>query len=149
MPPVDTQPQSIIRYFTRLLAALTIQAGGELRIPQKFVREVSEEESRQALLEDTNTETDELVLRFGTKHSAVYPVESEKCASPKLQSPTISPVPSRPEVSPSVRPPLTEQDLLSIEKRAKAQRLKIQLRNEAQQNETEQERLSRQLGVNL
>lgn len=144
MPPVDTSPQSVIRYFTRLLTALTVQAGGELRIPMKVIREVEEETSRQALLEDTNTDTDELVLRFGTKHSAVYPVESEQCASPKLPSATISqPVQlSRPEVPNQRRPPLTDDQILSLQRKVNARVRMIQLKREQAQREKEQEDLS-------
>src|ERR1039457_6456547 len=104
MPPTDTAPASVIRYLTRLLAALAVQAGGELRIPLKAVRMVASEDNRQALLEDTNIETDELVLRFGSKLSAVYPVDHEPCLdSPKPRSVTSASQPS-PQVPSSSLP---------------------------------------------
>lgn len=140
MPPLDTSPQSVIRYFTRLLSALTLQAGGELRIPMKFVREISSVDARQALLEDTNTESDELVLRFGTKHSAVYPVESDKWPASSTASPP--PQPARPESSQQVREPLTEERLQKLQ-RAIHQRLqKSALQKEQILRERQREDLS-------
>lgn len=140
MPPLDTSPQSVIRYFTRLLSALTLQAGGELRIPMKFVREISSVDARQALLEDTNTESDELVLRFGTKHSAVYPVESDKWPSSSTASPP--PQPARPESPQQVREPLTVERLQKLQ-RAIHQRLqKASLQKEQTLRERQQEDLS-------
>ena len=136
MPPIDTTPPSVVRYLTRLLAALALQAGGELRVPLKFVREVNDETGRQALIEDTNTDSDELVLRFGSKHSAVYPVEPEPCASIKS---VISPPSSQPlksDISPTVRPPLTELQLLNIERTAKAKRVQSVLKREQQQRDS-------------
>lgn len=140
MPPLDTSPQSVIRYFTRLLSALTLQAGGELRIPMKFVREISSVDARQALLEDTNTESDELVLRFGTKHSAVYPVESDKWPASSTASPP--PQLARPESSQQVREPLTEEKLQKLQ-RAIHQRLqKAALQKEQTLRERQREDLS-------
>ena len=126
MPPSDKQPESVIRYLTRLLAALALQAGGELRIPLKAVRLVSAEGNRQALLEDTNIESDELVLRFGSKNSAVYPVEPEPvCDSPKPRSvspQTNQPAPVPPSKPVTGRPPFTDQQLAEIELKARRMR---------------------------
>ena len=124
MPPVDKQPESVIRYLTRLLAALTLQAGGELKIPRKFIRGVEEEGSRQALLEDTNCDSDEIVLRYGSKNSAVYPVELEPCDSPKPRSvsPQTNPVPVPPLKPVTGRPPFTDQQLAEIELKARRMR---------------------------
>jgi len=127
MPPIDTQPQSVIRYLTRLLAALSLQAGGELRIPMEFVRKIEDESNRQALLEDTDTKKDELVLRFGTKHSAVYPVEPDLCDSPKLQSPTSN------LKKLNNRPPMTLEELQKLERTIAAKKAAVILRSERQQ----------------
>ena len=130
MPPVDTQPQSVVRYLTRLLTAVVIHNGGELRIPLKAIREVAEESSRQMLVEDTNVESDELVLRFGSKHSAVYPVEPE-CLSPKPISPsnqTSAPI-SNPS-SPQVRPPLTDEQERALEMLARYRRIKARIKKQ-------------------
>src|ERR1035441_686588 len=128
MPPSDKQPESVIRYLTRLLAALTLQAGGELKIPRKFIRGVEEESCRQALLEDTDRISDELVLRYGSKNSAVYPVEPEPCDSPKPRSvsPQTNPVPPVPPLKPVTgRPPFTDQQLAEIELKARRMRAEI------------------------
>jgi len=140
MPPVDTAPASVNRYLTRLLAAMCLQAGGELRIPLKAIRAVAEEDARQALLEDTDTKKDELVLRFGSKHSAVYPVEADNVcpASPKAPSsiPPSSPTPSgRPEPSPVSRPPLSLEELGRLERVIKAKRARASLQREQQQQD--------------
>ena len=137
MPPADTTPQSVNRYFKRLLAALALQAGGELRIPQKFIREVMAENNPQGLFEDTNTESDELVIRFGTKNSAVYTVEPEPCDSPKPRSatsPTTPPL-QPPDGPPKVtgRPPLTEQQLAEIEVKARRMRAAAQMKRAREQ----------------
>ena len=136
MPPTDTTPQSQIRYFKRIIAALVVQANGELRIPQKFMRQVASESSPQGLFEDTNTDSDELVLRFGTKNSAVYTVEPEPCASPTLRSPTsVSPQSYPPNDDPSPprntmgRPPLTEQQLAVMEMKVKRARAAARMRS--------------------
>src|ERR1035438_7657232 len=125
MPPSDTSPQSVNRYFKRLLAALVIQAGGELRIPQKFIRQVTEESSPQALFEDSNIEEGTLVLRYGTKNSAVYTVEPEPCTdSRKPQSPTSQIDPLNQPKNPALkgRPPLTEEQLAKVEQAARRMR---------------------------
>jgi len=138
MPPTDTTPQSQIRYFKKLLAALVIQAGGELRIPQKFIREVASETSPQGLFEDSDTPADELVLRFGSKLSAVYTVEPEPCASPTPRSPT-SPQPSPQVVDPlsrptAGRPPLTDEKLAQMERAIMQRRARIRMKHAQEQN---------------
>src|SRR5579872_5201739 len=105
MPPLDTSPPSVVRYLTRLLTALCLERGGELRIPLKGVRVLEQEPTRQMLIEDTNVETDELVLRFGTKHSAVFPVDSE-CVKTSATTPqTSQPTSTLSSQKPSVRKP--------------------------------------------
>src|SRR5580700_11374162 len=127
MPPVDTQPQSVVRYLTRLLTALCIERGGELRIPLKAIREVAAETSRQMLVEDTNLESDELVLRFGTKNSAVFPVEPE-CPSPR---PTLVPNQTSQSTlnpsSPQARQPLTDEQLKALELVNRYRRMKARV----------------------
>lgn len=139
MPPPDTTPQSRLNYFIRLLAALSLQAGGELRIPRKFLRAVEEEDKRQALLEDTNFDTDELVLRFGSKHAAFYPVESDTCASSKTSPP---PQPARPEAPQQVREPLTEKELARLQRTINARLAQARLKHEQTLRERQQEDLS-------
>ena len=140
MPPTDTSPQSVNRYFKRLLAALTLQAGGELRIPQKFIRQVLDESSPQALFEDYNAETDETVLRFGTKNSAVFTIEPEPCDSPKLRSvtsqtipPSSPPPPDLSAQTPRGRPPLTEQQLGAIAQKVRQMQIQAAMKRGREQ----------------
>src|ERR1700677_2583256 len=112
MPPIDTSPQSVVRYLTRLLAAMCQERGGELRIRRSVIRNIEEENQRQLLCEDIDSGKDELVLRFGSKHSAVYPVEPE-CLTPKTSPPTSQPTSS--PSSPQSRPPLSEEQLRLME----------------------------------
>jgi hypothetical protein len=143
MPPIDTSPQSVVRYLTRLLAALSLEHGGELRISLKNVRQIEQESARQMLCEDTNLESDELVLRFGTKHSAVYPVEPE-CPSSKTSqasnSQVVQPQPSRPSPSsPHVKSPITPEQEMRLEQALKQRRIKRTLslvRDEQRQNDS-------------
>lgn len=120
MPPTDKSDQSVIRYLTRLLAAQALDAGGVLRISLKSIRQIESEGSRQMLCEDTDIAADELVLRFGSKHSAVYPVEPESCASPKPQSPTQRTTDQN--SSPSVTLPKTVEELQKLERTVKARK---------------------------
>src|ERR1035441_1310170 len=107
MPPSDSSLESRYRYANRLLAALTLQAGGELRIPMKFVRTIEQEDKRQALMEDSNFDSQEIVLSLFTKHAALYPIEPEPCLdSPKPRSVTSASQPS-PQVPSSSPPPST------------------------------------------
>ena len=94
MPPSDTTPQSTIRYLTRILAALAKSHGGELRVKRRLLRQVEDETSRQVLLEDLDSKKDEIVLRFGSKHSAIYPVEAEssnQSSQAKISQPSPQP----------------------------------------------------------
>lgn len=135
MPPIDTTPQSQIRYFTRIIAALVIQAGGELRVPQKFMREVAAESSRQGLFEDSDARADEIVLRFGSKNSAVYPVEPDTpCDSPKPRSVTPQTLSPQVSVDPSSRPmtgrpPMTDQQLALVEEKVRKARVAARMKN--------------------
>ena len=101
MPPRDNTPESINRYLTRILAALAKGNGGELRIKRKLLREVEDETSRQVLLEDLDTKHDEIVLRFGSKHSAIYPVEAESFQPRPQSQPQPAPQPAALPVTPS------------------------------------------------
>ena len=104
MPPSDSSPQAVNRYLTRILAALSKAAGGELRIKRKLLRQVEDETSRQVLLEDLDSRRDEIVLRFGSKHSAIYPVESEKASSERISQTTTSPISAQPNPSGQLQP---------------------------------------------
>lgn len=131
MPPLDTSPQAVVRYLTRILAAMCQENGGEIRIPRKELRRVEDETSRQLLTEDVDTEKDELVLRFGSKHSAVYPVEPE-CLTPKAAQPTttVSTQGSQPISTPSSRKPMSPDQLLKLEKNIRARRVEATLKQE-------------------
>lgn len=140
MPPSDSSIESKYRYANRLLAALTLQAGGELRIPMKFIRTIEGEDKRQALMEDSNLETEEIVLRLFTKNAALYPIESDKWPASSTASPP--PQPARPESSQQVREPLTVEKLQKLQ-RAIHQRLqKAALQKEQTLRERQQEDLS-------
>src|SRR5271154_2782373 len=132
MPPSATGPLALAHYLTQLLTAMCIERGGELRIPMKAIRSVREESSRQMLVEDTNTETDELVLRFGTKHSAVYPLEPE-CHSPKTSPQTLVSPPISIPSSPQSRPPLSDEQLRQMEIAVRTARVKARAERTAEQ----------------
>ena len=140
MPPPDKTPESQLRYFLRLLAAICAEGGNELRIPMSALRRLDAEGSRQALIEDSDTEKDELVLRFGTKHSAMYPVEPE-CLRPA--TPTPQPQPSQPQQPSSpVSSPLPSRKPLTVNELAKAE-LKIRRLRMAAQIKVEQQAKAR------
>lgn len=143
MPLSNNDPQSINRHLTRLLAAMADDNGGELRIPLKSVRKIEQESARQMLCEDTDVEKDELVLRFGTKHSVVYVVEPE-CPTPR-QNAQASPATSQPTSTPSSRKPMTVEQLAKLEKNLRARRVEAQLK---QDKERQQRELSEILGSN-
>lgn len=139
MPPSDTSPQSTIRYLTRILAALAKGAGGELRIKRKMLRQVEDETSRQVLLEDLDSKKDEIVLRFGSKHSAIYPVEAEtsnqslQTAQPaRTQAPPPQPSPQVPRdvKSPQSALPFTEEQLARAERVIAKQKTLLAIRRE-------------------
>ena len=149
-PPIVTENKDrvLANYLTQLLAALCVAQGGELRIDRKALRQITEEGSRQLLCEDTNTETDELVLRFGSKHSAVYPVEPE-CLLQKPISPNnpTSPDTSNPSLA-GVRRPLTPEQLRALELLQTYQRRKSRVKPRTAESVTAQSELSEILGSN-
>ena len=136
MPPTGTTQTDTIRYLTKLLAAFVRQSGGELRIKNKFIREVSDETSRQALFEDTDAKRDELVLRFGSKHSAIYPVEPE-CQSPP--QPVTTSKPTSPVLNSPENPfrkgtvPLDDAAIARMERGLKRVKVAAALQREAKQ----------------
>jgi hypothetical protein len=147
MPPSDTSPQGVVRYLTKLLTALTIEAGGELRIPLKAIRGVELEAARQILVEDTDSKHDQLVLRFASRHAAIFPLEPE-CLTPAQNRPSqqvATSVGTASAPQPSIRKPPSEADLLKLEKNIKARRVEAQLRRE---HEQQQKDLSEILGSN-
>jgi Sec-independent protein translocase protein TatA len=137
MPPSSTTPEAINRYLTRILAALAKRAGGELRIPRKALRQVEDETSRQVLLEDLDSKRDEIVLRFGSKHSAIYPVESET-SNPSSQTvqqqrtpaPTPQPSPPPAKNAPQSVLPFTEEQLAKAEREISRQKQVLAIRRE-------------------
>ena len=142
MPPTDTSPTAVVRYLTHLLAAIVTEHNGEFRIPLGRLRSLADEPSRQMLVEDTDIVKDELVLRFGTKHSAVYPVEPECPTTPqsKLSAPSSSPSPAA--VAPSVRPPQSVDELIRLEKSIRARRVQAQLRREQEKKQSDSSGIS-------
>ena len=133
MPPVGTTP---LQYLTRLLAALVRQSGGELRIKSRFLREVTSESARQALFEDTDAKKDEIVLRFGSKDSAIYPVEPE-CRANGQPAQTQQPVTAATmtgEPSSPGRVMLSDADLAKMELKIRKMRTAHALRKQQQPN---------------
>ena len=134
MPPRDNTPESINRYLTRILAALAKGNGGELRIKRRLLRQVEDETSRQVLLEDLDTKHDEIVLRFGSKHSAIYPVEAESFQPrPQPQPQPQAAPPATPSNSVSPRPgvanlPFTDDQLARAERKIRQIRTAAALR---------------------
>lgn len=123
MPPSDATPQSTIRYLTRILAALAKSHGGELRVKRRLLRQVEDETSRQVLLEDLDSKKDEIVLRFGSKHSAIYPVEAES-SNQSSQAKTSQPSPQpaaiaqpRNPAAPQSALPFTDEQLTRAERK--------------------------------
>jgi hypothetical protein len=126
MPPSDTSPTAVNRYLTRILAALAKGAGGELRIKRRLLRQVEDEPARQVLLEDLDSRADEIVLRFGSKHSAIYPVEAEQPSAPQTPA---RPMPAQPSAiqsqSAPANPgklPYTDEQLVSMETKIRQMR---------------------------
>lgn len=150
MPPPDNSPASVVRYLTRLLAALTVQSGGELHIPLRAIRAIELESSRQMLSEDTDVKKDELVLRFGTKHSAVYPVEGECKTQPTpVQNASTASIQPTGQTAPTVRPPLSPSEEAKLELALRAKRMKRRIvQQQAQRNADAQNDLSEILGPN-
>ena len=153
MPPSDQSPQSRERYFLRLLAALARRNNGELRIKDSELAEVAGAGARQALFEDFDSRRQEIVLRFGSKLSAVYPFDGDgaqsQCPAPALspysrpaQSPPLQdPETVAPPTAPSPlksRKPLTDLELRNLELRGQRLAMAAKIRRETQ------ERLRRQ-----
>lgn len=139
MPPLDTSPESQIRYLTRLLAALVTQNHGELRVKRKLLRKLEDENMRQALFEDLDDRKDEIVLRFGSKHSAVYPLESECRTNPSanaagranIPSPSPRPVPAPTNTEKTgTFQPMTDEQIARAEHRLRQIKLAKAIRSE-------------------
>lgn len=140
MPPLNNTPESVNRYLTRILAALAKRAGGELRIKRRDLRMVEDETSRQVLLEDLDSKKDEIVLRFGSKHSAIYPVEADTSpvSSQTSKSPASEQSVSRPQAvprnlattTPQTSLPFTEEQLAKAEREILRQKTILQIRRE-------------------
>jgi hypothetical protein len=146
MPPTSTDDRSVRLYLTRLLGALCLELGGEIHIPLKTLRQIADSDSRQLLVEETDLEADELVLRFGSRHSAIYPIEPEQAwastTTPFSRAVATSPqpLPAGPSVmvpgqppppQAQVRAPLTDEDLAKIERRIQNLRVTQMLKREA------------------
>ncbi len=131
MPPVDTTPQGAIRYLTRILAILAQERGGEIHIKRAKMRKLEEESFR--LFEDVDDKKDELVLRFDSKHSAIYPVEAECRQQPQSAAvqPRAAAVP--PTQRTGSRSPLTDEELSRAEREIARQRTVRQIRREGTQ----------------
>lgn len=139
MPPPEANPESAIRYLTRILAVLAQEAGGELRIKRAKLRKITEESFR--LFEDVDDKKDEIVLRFDAKHSAIYPVEAE-CKQPQPnqppRGPSAVPVNATPSPTSSIPPalrtgstlPFTDQQLRRAELKIKQMQTARAIRSE-------------------
>lgn len=148
MPPAEKSEVAKLRYFTRLIAAIVTDHGkaGELRVKKSTLDRLNGEPSRQALFEDFDTRRDELVLRFGSKLSAVYPFEGDgaTCQNPKQQpaqpsttstAPDLFPLTSEPTTfPPQSRPPLSDAELAAAERKAKQILAAVRIRKERQQS---------------
>jgi hypothetical protein len=140
MPPSDPSPQSRERYFLRLLAVLARRNNGELRIRQADVAEVAGAGARQALFEDFDSKRQEIVLRFGSKLSAVYPFDGDGAIQP-CPAPQVSPTAattqetaaSLPQSSLKSRKPLTDSELRDLEVRGQRLAMAARIRREMQE----------------
>ena len=143
MPPSDPSPQSRERYFLRLLAALARRSGGELRIKQCDVDEVAGAGARQALFEDFDTKRGEIVLRFGSKLSAVYPFDGDgvqsQCPAPQAfqtpsqEVPELTLTPPSPQSPLKSRKPLTDSELRQLEIKGQRLAMAAKIRREQQE----------------
>jgi len=151
MPPSDPSPQSRERYFLRLLAAIARRNNGELRIKESELAEVAGAGARQALFEDFDSKRQEIVLRFGSKLSAVYPFDGEGASTQPCPVPTAQPQPSitssestitaSPLKSPlKHRLPLTDLELRNLEVKGARLSMAAKIRRETQERQR-QERL--------
>lgn len=159
MPPQlkdgDTPERAALRWMTRILAALAHQSkDGTVTISRRSLEAVSDVSERQALFEDRDNRGN-LVLRFGSKHSAVYPVESDTRwddpreartnSRPRVETPSSaasspSPSPSPSPTDPQVVPPKTDQKIAQLEATIKKQ----QIVNRVVAGAYQRERLKRQ-----
>lgn len=143
MLPTDSSPQSRLEYISRLLAALCLQSGGELRIPSLAMQQLEQEPARQALFYDENLNTGEIVIRFGTRNSAVFPVEPCKKTQPSQvvidpsRRPQPPAFPSQESDQPRVRKPMSDAELARAERKIKALRTVLQMRREQQEPQPE------------
>jgi hypothetical protein len=81
--------------------------------------------ARQALFEDFDTKKEEIVLRFASRHSAVYPFEGDVCPQPQ---------PTNNATPPAPRKPLSDLELKAAETKAKQIQAAIRIRRERQQS---------------
>ena len=92
---------------------------GELRIKRHLLRQVEDETSRQVLLEDLDSKKDEIVLRFGSKHSAIYPVEAESSnQSSQTAKSQPSPAPPPQPIPPPAKRPQRSSKRTPVHRRA-------------------------------
>lgn len=133
MPPTDPSPEANLRHLRRLLGAICLQNGGEYHIECKHLRDIEESGARQALIEDTVN--DRIVLRFGSKHSAVYILEPEclttknSNASAPSSNQTVIPLPVSPG-KPMVQKPLTDDQLARAERKVRAARIALRMKQQ-------------------
>lgn len=125
MPPTGKNPQDVINWLTTLLSALAQKHKGELRISRKLIRKVQDAGLRQVLLEDL--QNDDIVLRFGSKHSAIYPVEPECHEAQPVQAKTASP-PANPG-----RQPMSNEELGQLARKLYREKQVAALRKEQSQ----------------
>lgn len=148
MPPSDSSPQSRERYFLRLLAALAQSNNGELRIKQSDVDKVAGAGARQALFEDFDSRRQEIVLRFGSKLSAVYPFDGDGVAQTSCPAPIAHPQASQePEIPPPFtltpsplksRKPLSDLELRNLEVKGTRLAMAAKLKREMQERQRRQ-----------
>ena len=134
MLPQDTSTQSRLEVLTRLLAAVCIQAGGELKISGLTIHQLEDSEGRQALFYDEDRGTGEIMLRYGSRASAVFPVEPcRKQATSSTTSTILDPLKAGVSPSPGeprVRKPLTDEYLAKAEKKIRAARVVLNMKRE-------------------
>jgi len=147
MPPTLRDNESVaaaeLRWVKRILAALALASkNNTLIIPRKYLDRISDTSERQAIFEDRDSRGN-IVLRFGSKHSAVYPVESETAWTTKTQpapqnvvvdplSTTPPPSPpasttSFPDLPPQAIPPKSPAAVAALERRLQKQHLANQI----------------------
>lgn len=135
MPPPTTinDPAAVIRHLTRLLGALCVRSkGGELRISQEQIDALKAEEPARALFEYFDAKTGQAVLQFRHKALATYLVEEKACQVSETKS--TQPLPTQTQGldntsgSNQGRRPLTDEQLMDLEMKAKKARLARQFR---------------------